>query len=92
MMRKGQEKPKKLFWEHDAAWFQSCFTQKQVFGKITHGHLKFLSRRVFQGFQRKCHNAKGSEKPKNSFWNMARLDFKVVSLKIRFLGKSLIAT
>jgi hypothetical protein len=26
MMQKGQEKPKNLFLEHDAAWFQSCST------------------------------------------------------------------
>jgi hypothetical protein len=34
----------------------------------------------------------GQEKPKKQFWNMTLLDFKVVSLKNRFLGKPLSAT
>jgi hypothetical protein len=55
--------------KHDVAWFQSYFIQKQVFGKITHSHLKIISRRVCQGFQRTCHDAKE--------W----LGFKVVSLR-----------
>jgi hypothetical protein len=40
--------------------FPSGFTQKEVFEKIILSHLKILSRRVFQGFQRTCHDAKGS--------------------------------
>jgi hypothetical protein len=57
-------------------------------------HLKILSRRVFQGFQRIFHDSNGSgeDKKKNSFSNMTRLGFKVVSLKNRFLGKPFLAT
>jgi hypothetical protein len=62
MMQKGPEKSEKLFLEHDAPLCPSSLTQKQVFGKITHGHLKILSRRVFQGFQKAFHDAKGSGK------------------------------
>jgi hypothetical protein len=54
MMQRGHEIPKKQFLEHDAPSFQSGFTEKQDFGKITHGHLKFQSRRICQGFQRTC--------------------------------------
>jgi hypothetical protein len=40
--------------------------QPAVFGKITLGHLKILSRRVCQGFQRTCHDVKGSGEAKKT--------------------------
>jgi hypothetical protein len=36
---------------------KSVDAEKQAFGKITHGHLKFQSRRICQGIQRICHDA-----------------------------------
>jgi hypothetical protein len=39
------------------AFFPSGSTSKSVFGEITHNHLKFLPRKVCQGFQRSCVDA-----------------------------------
>jgi hypothetical protein len=66
---KGSGKAEKLFLKHDAPFFPSGFTQKQVFGTITHGLSKILFRRACQGFQRACLDAKGSgEAEKTVFW------------------------
>jgi hypothetical protein len=63
---KGSEETEKTVLEHDATWFQGCFT---------HVHLKFLSTRVCQGFQRTCHYAKGSEKAEKAVFGTLRKSF-----------------
>jgi hypothetical protein len=50
-MHRGQEMLKNHFSEHEMPSFQSGLPLKQVFEKITLGHLKIESRRICQGLE-----------------------------------------
>jgi hypothetical protein len=59
------------------------FHQSKVYLPYLKSTSSILSRSVCQGFQRTCHDVKGSGKAEK-FWNMTRLGFKVVSLRKSF--------
>jgi hypothetical protein len=73
--------------------FEVVSLRNRLLGKITHGPLKFTSRRVRKGFQRTFQlKLRSGDSEKNNFWNMTLLCFEMVLPRNWFLVNSRMAT